>query len=152
MLRLVPAMCSAAGAFVTVLLAAEFGGGLFAQIFAVFVYACTGVLTNFGMKVSPDEIGLWSWPLIAYFAVRITKGADPRLWLAAGVVAGISLQSKYAVIFFLVALLDRSAAHTATLGVIQSLVRVWRRHCDPDCAAEFPVASALRFPDVGTAR
>ena len=105
LLRLVPALCSAAGAFVTVLLAAEFGGGTFAQIFAVLVYALTGVLTNFGMKVSPDEIGLWSWPLIAYFAVRITKGADPRLWIWAGVVAGISLESKYAVIFFLVALL-----------------------------------------------
>ncbi|HTZ54085.1 MAG TPA: glycosyltransferase family 39 protein [Candidatus Acidoferrum sp.] len=105
LLRLVPALCSAAGAFVTVLLVAEFGGGVFAQIFAVLVYALTGVLTNFGMKVSPDEIGLWSWPLIAYFVLRITKGADPRLWIAAGVVAGISLQSKYAVIFFLVALL-----------------------------------------------
>ncbi|HEX8806092.1 MAG TPA: glycosyltransferase family 39 protein [Candidatus Aquilonibacter sp.] len=104
LLRLVPALCFAAGAFVVVLLAAEFGGGTFAQIFAVLVYALTGVLTNFGMKVSPDEIGLWSWPLIAYLVVRITKGADPRLWIAAGVVAGISLQSKYSVIFFLVAL------------------------------------------------
>jgi hypothetical protein len=105
LLRLVPALCSAAGAFVIVLLAAEFGGGLFAQIFAVFVYLCTGVLTNFGMKVSPDEIGLWSWPLIAYLVVRITRGADPRLWLAAGAVAGITIQSKYSVLFFLVALL-----------------------------------------------
>jgi hypothetical protein len=105
LLRLVPALCSAAGAFVVVLLAAEFGGGPFAQIFAVFVYVCTGVLTNFGMKVGPDEIGLWSWPLLAYFVVRITKGADRRLWLLAGLVAGTSLQSKYAVIFFLAALL-----------------------------------------------
>jgi hypothetical protein len=105
LLRLVPALCSAAGAFVVVLLAAEFGGGIFAQIFAVFVYLCTGVLTNFGMKVSPDSIGLWSWPLIAYLVVRITKGADLRWWLLAGLVAGVSLQSKYAIIFFLVALL-----------------------------------------------
>ena len=152
LLRLVPALCSAAGAFVTVLLAAEFGGGLFAQIFAVFVYACTGVLTNFGMKVSPDEIGLWSWPLIAYFVVRLTKGADPRLWLLAGLVAGISLQSKYAVIFFLVALLigllltpqrsvlfNRWFAMGAGLAMLIALPNfLWQAHYD------FPMWELLR--------
>jgi hypothetical protein len=104
LLRLVPALCAAAGAFVTVLLAAEFGGGVFAQAFAAIVFLFCNVLLSFGGKVGPDEIGLWTWPLIAYFVVRISKGADPRLWIAAGAVAGISLQSKYSVIFFLVAL------------------------------------------------
>ena len=105
LLRLFPALCSAIGAFVIVLLTEEFGSGLFAQVFAVVVYACTDVLSNFGMKVSTDVIALWSWPLLAYLIVRIVKGADPRLWLAAGAVAGFSLESKYSVIFFLVALL-----------------------------------------------
>lgn len=104
LLRLIPALFAGAGAFVICLLAAEFGGGAFAQALAALVYFFTGVLMNFGMKVSPDSVGLLTWPLLALLLVRMMKGADPRLWIAAGAVAGISLESKYSVLFFLVAL------------------------------------------------
>ncbi|MGD0968004.1 MAG: glycosyltransferase family 39 protein [Candidatus Aquilonibacter sp.] len=104
LLRLVPALCAAAGVYVTCLLVLEFGGGVFAQVMASLAFLFAGVLLSFGEKVGPDEIGLWAWPLLALLVVRITKGANPRLWLAAGVVAGIAIQSKYAVLFFLVAL------------------------------------------------
>jgi hypothetical protein len=42
------------------------------------------VLLAFGMVVAPDSINLWTWPLLMLFALRIAKGGDPRLWLAAG--------------------------------------------------------------------
>jgi hypothetical protein len=57
------------------------------------------------MKVSPDVAGLWLWPLTALYTLRLTKGADPRAWLVVGAAAGICLESKYTVIFFLAALL-----------------------------------------------
>jgi 4-amino-4-deoxy-L-arabinose transferase-like glycosyltransferase len=104
LLRIVPALFAAGGAYVTVLLAAEYGGGAFAQSFAALIYCFTGVLLSFGGKVGTDEVGLLTWPLIALLVVRITKGADPRWWLAAGALAGISFESKYSVLFFLVAL------------------------------------------------
>jgi hypothetical protein len=104
LLRLVPAFCAAAGVYVTCLLVLEFGGGVFAQVMASLAFLFTGVLLSFGEKVGPDEIGLWAWPLLALLVVRIVKGASPRLWLAAGLVSGIAIQSKYAVLFFLVAL------------------------------------------------
>ena len=63
------------------------------------------VLTDFGMKVSPDMIGLWSWPLLTLWIVRLTKGASSRLWIAIGVLLGFSTLSKYSVLFFAVALL-----------------------------------------------
>lgn len=103
LLRIVPALFAAGGAYVTVLLVAEFGGGTFAQGFAALVYLFTNVLLSFGGKVGPDEVGLTAWPLIVYLIIRISKGADPRLWLAAGAVTGIAIQSKYSVLFFLVA-------------------------------------------------
>jgi hypothetical protein len=103
-LRLVPALCAAAGVYVTCVLAIEFGGGIFAQAVASLAFLFAGVLLSFGQKVGPDEIGLWAWPLIALVVVRIVKGGDPRLWLVAGAVAGIAIESKYAVLFFLVAL------------------------------------------------
>lgn len=105
LLRAVPALFAGGGAYVTCRLVAEFGGGRFAQVLAAIVFLFTGVLASFGVKVGADEVGLWTWPLIALLIVRIAKGADPRWWLAAGVAAGFSLESKYSVAFFLAAIL-----------------------------------------------
>ena len=104
LLRAVPALFAGAGVYVTCRLAAEFGGGRFAQAFAAIIFLFTAVLVSFGDKVSPDEVGLWAWPYLALLAVRITMGADRRLWLLAGAVAGAALESKYSVLFFLAAL------------------------------------------------
>lgn len=104
LLRIVPALFAAGGVYVTVLLAAEFGGGVFAQSLAALTFLFSNVLLSFGEKVGTDEVGLWTWPLIGYLVVRIVKGADPRLWVLAGAVAGLSFESKYSVVFFLAAL------------------------------------------------
>lgn len=105
LLRAVPALFAAAGVFTTCLLVTEFRGGRFAQAFAALIFLFTAVLTSFGDKVSTDEVGLFTWPLIALLVLRIAKGGDPRLWLVAGVAAGVTLESKYSVLFFLAALL-----------------------------------------------
>jgi hypothetical protein len=62
------------------------------------------VLMSFGMKVSTDTVGLFTWPLMALLIVRLTKGAHQRLWLWVGVAAGLTIESKYSVLFFLGAL------------------------------------------------
>ena len=105
LLRLVPALFAAGSAYVTCLLALELGGGAFAQIMAALVMFFAPVLMNFGMKVSPDMVGLWLWPLAALYTLRLIRGADPRGWLAVGAIIGVCLQSKYSVLFFFVALL-----------------------------------------------
>lgn len=104
-LRFVAAIFAAAGAYVTCLLAIELGGDAFAQVLAGLVYLFAGVLTSFGTKVGPDMVGLWLWPLIALYALRIARGGSPRQWIAAGVAAGFALESKYSAAFFLAALL-----------------------------------------------
>ncbi len=105
LLRAVHASFAAAAVYVTCLLAAELGGGAFAQVLAALVVFFAPVLMSFGMKVSPDMVGLWLWPLAALYTLRLAKGADPRGWLAVGVAVGICLQSKYTVVFFFAALL-----------------------------------------------
>jgi hypothetical protein len=105
LLRAIPAFFAAAGVYTTCLLVVEYGGGAFAQVLASIVFFFTPVLTNFGMKVSPDSVGLWTWPLLALFLLRLAKGADARLWPAIGLVAGLSIESKYSVVFFLFAML-----------------------------------------------
>jgi len=105
LLRLVPALFAAGGVYVTCLLAAEFGGGTFGQALAALTFLFTPVLLSFGQKVGPDEVGLLTWPLLALFVVRIIKGADPRTWLVFGLIAGLSIESKYSVLFLLAAIL-----------------------------------------------
>jgi 4-amino-4-deoxy-L-arabinose transferase-like glycosyltransferase len=104
LLRALPAIFAAAGVYVTCLLAIELGGGVFAQVLAALAFFFANVLMSFGMKVGPDMVGLWLWPLAALYVLRIVKGGDPRLWLAAGAAIGCSLESKYSVAFFAIAL------------------------------------------------
>jgi hypothetical protein len=105
LLRAVPAFFAAAAVYVTCLLAEELGGGAFAQILGALVVFFAPVLMNFGMKVSPDVVGLWLWPLTALYVLRLAKGADPRAWLVVGAAVGIAIESKYTVVFFAAALL-----------------------------------------------
>ena len=104
LLRLVPALFAAGGAYVTCVLAAEFGAGSFGQTLAALTYLFSGVLLSFGMKVSADEVGLLTWPLLALVVIRIIKGSGPRVWMAFGLVAGLSIESKYSVLFLLAAM------------------------------------------------
>jgi len=105
LLRAVPALFAAGGAYVTCLLVLELGGGTFAQVVAALAFGFANVLMSFGMKVGPDMAGLWLWPLAALYVLRIAKGGDPRLWLVAGAAIGVSLESKYSVLFFAVSLI-----------------------------------------------
>jgi len=105
LLRLIPACFAAASVYTTCVLAAELGGGAFAQFFAGLAAAVTPVLMDFGSKVTPDIVGLWLWPLAALYVLRIVKGADPRWWLMVGTIVGICMESKYTVVFFAIGLL-----------------------------------------------
>ena len=102
-LRAICALSAAACVYVTCLLVIELGGGAFAQIFGAVVAAVTPALMDFGTKLSTDTVGLWLWPLIALYLLRIVKGGDLRLWLVVGAIVGIGLESKYTIAFFVAA-------------------------------------------------
>jgi len=137
LLRAVPALFAAGGVYVTCLLVLEFGGGAFAQAFAALVYALTPVLVSFGMKVGTDEAGLLLWPLLALLVARIARGASPKTWLGAGVVAGLAFECKYSIVFFAAALL------AGLLATPQRRV-LW----SPWFAAGAAVALAIALPNV----
>jgi hypothetical protein len=103
-LRAICALFAAASVYTTCLLVVELGGGAFAEVFAAVVVAVTPALMDFGTKLSTDTVGLWLWPLAALYVLRIVKGADPRWWLAVGTIAGIALESKYTMGFFMAAI------------------------------------------------
>jgi hypothetical protein len=142
LLRAVPALFGAAGVYVTCLLALELGGGAFSQIVAALAVFFAPVLMNFAMKASPDMVGLWLWPLAALYTLRLTRGADPRGWLAVGAIIGSCLQAKYSVLFFAVSLLlgllltpERRILHSRWFvgaGVLCALIALpnflWQAH------------------------
>jgi len=101
----VPALFAAGAVYATCLLVAEFGGVAFAQILASLGVFFAPVLMNFGMKSSPDTIGLLLWPLAALYLVRIVKEGDAKWWLGVGAVVGLGLESKYSILYFALALI-----------------------------------------------
>jgi hypothetical protein len=137
LLRAVPALLAAASVFTTCLLVTEFEGGTFAQAFAGLIFLFTGVLASFGGKVSTDEVGLFTWPLIALWIVRIVRGGSPRLWIAVGIATGVTIQSKYTVIFYVVAL---------GIGVLATSAR--RLLATPSFALGCALAFAIALPNL----
>lgn len=104
-LRAVAALFSAASIFVTCRIVQEFDGGPFAQILAAIAAFFAPVLLSFGAKVATDSAGLWLWPLLALYLIRLVKGGDARNWLGAGAAAGLAGESKYSLLFFAAAML-----------------------------------------------
>lgn len=118
-LRVVPALCAAIATYAACRLAAEFEGGIFAQSVAGLVTIVAPEMMALGLRLSPDAIELCTWPLIALWTLRLTRGADPRWWMAVGGLTAAAFWAKYTVVFFVVALIAgmiatpaRRALHT----------------------------------------
>jgi hypothetical protein len=136
-IRALPAIFAAAGVYVTCLFVVEIGGGAFAQALAALATATMPILMAFGTKVSTDMPGLAIWPAIALVAARIANGGDPRLWLAAGALAGIGSEGKYTTFVF---------AAAVVAGI--ALTRLRRALSTPWLLAGIGLGAAIALPSV----
>ncbi len=136
-LRVVPAICAAIATYITCLLTEEFEGGVLAQSVAGLVMIVAPEMMSLGFRLSPDTIELCTWPLIALWTLRLTRGADPRWWLAVGALTALAGWSKYTVGFFIVSLLA---------GML--LTRERRALKTPWLAAGAMLAALLILPNV----
>ena len=102
--RLLPALVMSG----VVALAAEFaallGGGRFAQWLAGLCVLLGPIFLIQGVLFSTDMFQALTWLGLAWVLVRIEQTGDERWWLAFGAIVGFSLNSKYLIAFFLVAL------------------------------------------------
>jgi hypothetical protein len=99
-IRLLPAVAGAALVVLTGLLARELGGGRRAQLLGAL---CVAVAPIFLVMNSFSSMNAWEpllWTGCALLLVRILDGADPRLWLAFGLLAGIGLLNKHTMALF----------------------------------------------------
>ena len=82
----------------TGLIAREFGGSRFAQTLAALALAVSPFLIA-GHLAGPTIYDFLGWELLSFFVIRILRTGNERLWLAAGLVAGVSLENKETILF-----------------------------------------------------
>ncbi|HVJ06169.1 MAG TPA: glycosyltransferase family 39 protein [Candidatus Saccharimonadales bacterium] len=104
-LRLLPALAVATTPWLTARLAGELGGSRRAEIFAALIAAIMPVAAGMAHLFTMNIFDFVFWTLLALILVRLENTGNPRLWIAFGATAGITVLNKYGVVFFLIALL-----------------------------------------------
>ena len=103
-LRLPSALMAGATVFVTGLIAFELGARRRAQTIAASCAAVASVLLVVGHLLSTSTFDLLAWSVVTWLVARVIRTRDERLWLLAGVVAGIALLNKPLIAFLLAGL------------------------------------------------
>jgi 4-amino-4-deoxy-L-arabinose transferase-like glycosyltransferase len=103
-LRLPSALAAGGSVVVCGLMAGELGDGRAAQLLAAGCLAVSAFLMAVGHLASTTTFDVLAWTVLSWLLIRGLK--EPRRsWLPVGVVAGLALEVKTLVLFFLVAVL-----------------------------------------------
>ncbi|MFH1998302.1 MAG: glycosyltransferase family 39 protein [Planctomycetota bacterium] len=100
-MRLLPALFHAATILLTGLLARRLGGGRFAQRVSCIAVLIAPVYLRTGNLLCIPGFEPFYWVLCSYLIVRLIQEERPRLWLFAGLVAGVGLMTKHTMLFYL---------------------------------------------------
>ncbi len=103
-LRVLPMLAMTATVALTAEFAALIGGGRFAQALAGLCALFAPDLLADGVLFTTDLFQPLTWLGLAWVLVRLEQTEDERWWLAFGAIVGFSLNTKYLMAFFLVAL------------------------------------------------
>ena len=137
MLRLLPALAHAATIVLVAATARQLGGGVWAQAVAALCVLTGGVFLGIGTTLSTGAMEALAGLFCAYALIRIIRGKDERWWLAMGIAAGIALQEKYLIAFWLAAL---------GLGLIATPAR--RVFLSPYLHAGAVIAAIIALPNL----
>ena len=146
-LRMPAIICLVVTIFIVAAIAREFGGGPSAQLVAAIgtVGPFPLIAGHTLLTASPDMV---FWTLAILFVVRALLRDEPRWWLWAGVVVGVSLWNKQLIVLLLLGLLARAADRRSARCVpAMAVVGRYRdrrpdRRADADLAGDEPLARA----------
>lgn len=99
-IRLLSALAGAATVFATAWMARELGGGRFAQVLAGTTVLFAPLFRITAHMLSPIPFDVLWWTLAFALWLRLLRRDDARLFVAIGVVAGIGLETKPAMLLF----------------------------------------------------
>lgn len=102
--RLLPALMMTATVGLTAELTRLIGGSRFAQWLAGLCVLLGPVFLIQGVLFSTDLFQPLTWLGLGWVLIRLEQTGDERWWLAFGAIAGFSLNTKYLIAFYLVAL------------------------------------------------
>jgi multisubunit Na+/H+ antiporter MnhE subunit len=101
-IRLVPAIATSLLVVQAAYIARELGGKTYAMLLtAVTILVAPQYLSN-GSLLTTNCLEPNIWMACAYFIIIAIKRQQPRQWLWVGVFAGIGLEEKYSIAFFIV--------------------------------------------------
>jgi hypothetical protein len=99
-LRIFPVLAGAAVVFLTGIFTRELGGGRLAQLLAAVSLLFAPAFLAFDSFFSMNAFEPLFWLVCAWLAVRVVKGASPKVWLVFGIVAGLGLENKHTMLVF----------------------------------------------------
>lgn len=103
-MRVPATLCVAAAILLTALTTRELGGGRLAQALCAWGFAFAGVPMIFGHILLTATVDLAVWAAVLLLVIRALLRSEPRWWLAAGAVVGLSFYNKYLIVLVLLAL------------------------------------------------
>jgi hypothetical protein len=99
-LRFLPAVAAGLRVLLTGLIARELGAKRYAQVLACVAVIVAPLYLGLDNLLTMNAFEPLFWMGCALIAIKVIKGANPRLWLLFGVVAGIGLQNKHSMLLF----------------------------------------------------
>lgn len=104
LLRAVATAATVASVLLVTLIARELGAGPRAQAWTAWAYSGTTAVLSFGHVLLTTTVDIVAWLLVCLLVIRAELGHRPRLWLVAGVVAGLATYAKLLIAVLLVGL------------------------------------------------
>ena len=119
--RIAATLATMTAVVVIALIARELGGGRGPQSLAAWAFAFAGYPMVLGHTLLTATLDMPVWPAVMLFIIRAIKRDQPRWWLAAGAVAGVSMYNKLLVAVLLAALV----AGVLAVGPRRLLLSPW---------------------------
>lgn len=96
------------------------GGGRAAQVLTAVTVAASALVLALGHRLSTATFDTVAWTAILLVVAHTLVDDRPRLWLVAGLVAGVGLNNKHAVAFLLLGILVAVALVRETRGQLRT--------------------------------
>ena len=103
-LRFFPALAGAATVWLTGKITRELGGGAFAQVLAALAVICVPIYLVMHHWLTMNAFEPLLWLACIWCIARTINGNDLLYWIWFGVFAGLAMETKYTIAFFVFAL------------------------------------------------
>lgn len=103
-IRVLPALAGGCSVLVTAATARSLGGGRSAQLLAAVAVACAPVVLASAHLANTTPYDLLAWSVIVWCTLEAVLHGRRRLWVVAGLAAGLGLENNYLIVLLVASL------------------------------------------------